>query len=347
MKILFTGLGSIGQRHLRLIRKIRGNKDEIIAFRSHKRQTDDVLDDDMNVLEGKTLVDLYAIKEFHTLNEALNEKPDVAFITNPTSLHVPTAIKAAKAGCNLFIEKSLSDSEDGIDELINIVNMKNRDALVGYQQRFHPGILKIKTWLQERRIGNIISARFENGEYLPQWHPYEDYRQGFAARKDLGGGVLFGINHELDYILFFFGIPDRIFATGGNLSDLEVEMEDIAHVVAMFDVDHGTLPITISFDYLQYPPMKGGLIVGDMGKIVWDYIGNRATLIDRVTGRVSDHWEDPRYQRNDMFIAQLNHLFRCIDGMEKPLMTIEDARQSIRIAIAARKSIEMKSVIQL
>lgn len=347
MKILFTGLGSIGQRHLRLLRKLRHNQDEILAFRSRCKHIDVVLDDNMDMVEGESLTEMYTITEFEDLDDALSQNPDLVFVTNPTSLHVSTAIKSAKAGCNLFIEKPLSDSEEGIEELIKVVKNKNLVALVGYQQRFHTGILKIKTWLEEKRIGNIISARFENGEYLPKWHPYEDYRQSFAARKDLGGGVIFGINHELDYIIDLFGMPNRVFATAGNLSHLDVELEDSALVVAMYDVYAGTIPVTVNMDYLQYPPVKSGVIVGDQGRIIWDYIANNAKLIDRETGRVFDAWEDAEYKRNDMFVSQLNHLFQCLEGLKEPQVTIEDSRQSIKIALAARKSIETKTMIQL
>jgi predicted dehydrogenase len=347
LKILFIGLGSIGQRHLRMIRKTRGEQDDIIAFRSRKTGSEIVLDDNMNVLESRSLTQHYNIKEFERLEDALGQQPELAFITNPTSLHVTTAIKAAQAGCHLFIEKALSDSEEGIDELIRVVDEKKLVALVGYQQKFHPGLIQIKKWLNKGSIGNIVSARFENGEYLPGWHPYEDYRKSFAATKELGGGVLFGMNHELDYIIHFFGMPDQVFATGGNLSELEVELEDTAQVISMFNSMKGTLPITVTFDYLQSPPVKGGLIVGDKGKITWDYINNRAALIDRASKKEVEVWNDNQYQRNQMFISQLNHLFECVAQGKQPATTIESARQSIKIALAARTSMDSKKIIDL
>jgi len=345
LKILFIGLGSIGQRHLRLIRKIRGNKDDILAYRSRKKNEEVVLDDNTNVLKNRSLSNLYGVKEYENLDTALSKKPDVAFITNPTSLHIPFAIKVAKSGCHLFIEKSLSDSEEGIDELIKIMREKNLIGYVGYQQRFHPGLLKIKTWIEDKRIGNVVSARFENGEYLPNWHPYEDYRESFAAKKSLGGGVLFGMNHELDYIIFLFGKPDRIFCAGGNLSVLDVEYEDTAEVISMFDKQDGTLSVAVHFDYLQNPPQKCGYIIGDKGKVKWNYVKNEATLIDLETGSVLDSWLNPDYERNDMFIAQLNHFFECIRTRKEVSMPIEEARHSIRIALAARKSMETNSII--
>ena len=124
MKVLFTGLGSIGQRHLRNLRHIMGNSIEVIAYRV-KRQVP-VLDDSFQIIgEVDSIAKKYNVGEFNDLEKALAEKPKIAFITNPSSMHVDTAIKAAEAGCHLFIEKPLSADLIGIERLIELVEQKN------------------------------------------------------------------------------------------------------------------------------------------------------------------------------------------------------------------------------
>ncbi|SVD71611.1 uncharacterized protein METZ01_LOCUS424465, partial [marine metagenome] len=228
-KALFIGLGSIGQRHLRNLRRIAGDSIDVIAYRSKRNVP--VLSDQMEVIEGVDLSNLYNVHEFDDLDQALAEKPDMVFVTNPTSMHIPVAMKAVEAGCHLFMEKPISHDWRGVEELANLVKRKKRVALVGYQFRFHPVLKQVAEWLDQKRIGRLISAHLFLGEYLPSWHPYEDYRQAHPARKDLGGGVLVTQIHEFDYALWFFGMPQKVYAVGGHLSHLEVDVEDCVTVL--------------------------------------------------------------------------------------------------------------------
>jgi len=172
MKALFCGLGSIGQRHLRNLRALRGDSVEVLAYRS--RRATPVLNANMSVRAAPDqLESIHNVRSFADLTEALNEKPDMVFITNPNTLHLPVALEAARAGCHLFIEKPVSHALDGVDELSSLVAEKNLVAFVAYQFRFHPGLKLIKRMLDEGRLGNLVGAHIVNGEYLPDWHPYE------------------------------------------------------------------------------------------------------------------------------------------------------------------------------
>ena len=172
MKFLIIGCGSIGTRHLKNLKSISAG--EIIAYRPRNKTI-------------KKLEDEYHIKTYSDLTEALNQNPDAVLVTNPTSLHIQTALSAAKQGCHIFIEKPISNTLDGINELIDIVHKKNLDVLVGCNLRFYPCLQFIKTLLDEKRIGKVVSARVQIGQYLPDWHPWEDYRNMYSAQKLLGG----------------------------------------------------------------------------------------------------------------------------------------------------------------
>ena len=212
MKTLIMGLGGIGQRHLRNLRQLHGNDMEIIGY--DPRSNLPVLTDQLKVEEGTTLEEKYNLAIFHDLEQALAQKPQIAFICNPTSLHVPAALRAARQGCNLFIEKPLSHNLEQVDELIDLVDRNCLAAVVGYQMRFHPCLIRLHSLVQEKKVGRILSVRAVVGEYLPGWHTYEDYRQGYAARQDLGGGVILSQIHELDYLYWLFGLPRRLLRIG-------------------------------------------------------------------------------------------------------------------------------------
>ena len=106
MKLLIVGLGAIGQRHIRNLRALLGDSIELLAARS--RGLSHVLSDAMTVEAREGLCEKYGIRAFATLDDALAHKPDVAFVCNPTSLHIGTALALARAGCHLFIEKPLA-----------------------------------------------------------------------------------------------------------------------------------------------------------------------------------------------------------------------------------------------
>src|SRR6185503_11007178 len=147
MKILMVGLGGIGQRHVRNLRTLMGTNVDIIAYRY--RNNPQVLTDELEIEAGSNLVDKYSIKVYTTLNDAMDQRPDVVFICNPSSLHIPVALQAAQAGCSLFIEKPLSNTMDNVEELINLVESRNITATVGYQMRFHPCLIRLHSLLQE------------------------------------------------------------------------------------------------------------------------------------------------------------------------------------------------------
>ena len=142
------GLGGIGQRHLRNLRSLPGADVEILAH--DPRSNPPVLTDQLQVEPGATLAQKYNLRIFPTLEQALELKPDVAFVCNPTSLHIPAAIQAAQAGCHLFIEKPLSHNPKGVDELIRVVESRSLKAVVGYQMRFHPCLQRLHALIEER-----------------------------------------------------------------------------------------------------------------------------------------------------------------------------------------------------
>jgi predicted dehydrogenase len=269
MKFLMIGLGGIGQRHLRNLRALAGPSAEILAYRV--RRLSHVLSDQLQIASDAGLEEQYGVRVFADLDAALSERPDAAMICNPTSLHVPVAMAAASMGCHLFLEKPLSHNLDGVDELIRCVEQKNLVGLVGYQMRFHPCLQRLRNMLRDRAIGDIVAVRAEVGEYLPGWHPYEDYRQMYASRADLGGGVILSQIHELDYLYWLFGMPRRLMAVGGHLSGLEIDVEDTASILMECAVDGRPIPIHLHQDYVQRPPSRTCQIIGNAGKILVDF----------------------------------------------------------------------------
>ena len=133
MKVLVVGLGGIGQRHLRNLRTLLGPDAELSAFRV--RGLSHTLTDQLDIEPGTDVAAKYGVRVFENLEDALALGPEAAFVCNPTSLHIPVALRLAHAGCHLFIEKPLSHSLEGVEELLAVVKAKGLVSMVGC----HPG----------------------------------------------------------------------------------------------------------------------------------------------------------------------------------------------------------------
>jgi predicted dehydrogenase len=334
------GLGGIGQRHVRNLRTLLGDTVELLAWRV--RRLSHVVTPTLQSDESRDVEREYRIRVFDTLDEALAQHPDVAFICNPSSLHVTPALACVRAGCDVFLEKPVSHNMDGLAELAREVNQRRRIVMVGYQLRFHPCFLRLEEILRNGLVGDLVAVRATVGEYLPGWHPYEDYRRMYASRADLGGGVIVSQIHEFDYLYALFGVPRRIFAMGGHRTNLEIDVEDVASTLMDFD----GLCVHLQQDYIQRPPSRNCEIIGAEGKVVMDLPSLSVTRYDR-EGKIAELTRRDGLDRNQLFLDELRHFLDCVKERRKPRVDLHDGIQSLRMALAARDSIATGQLVSL
>ena len=344
MKILMVGLGGIGQRHTRNLRAILGERAEFIAYRV-RRQTH-VVTPTMGADSGRNVEEEYGIRVFQSLDAALAEKPAIAFICNPSNLHIQATLQCIRAGCDVFIEKPLSDSMAGTEEAIRAAEEENRIAMVGYQLRFHPCLRRLAETVHSGVLGNLLGIRATVGEYLPAWHPYEDYRQMYAARADLGGGVVLSQIHEFDFLYSLFGLPARVYAVGGHWSELEIDVEDTASILMECSVNGRPLPIQLHQDYLQSPPNRQCEVIGERGRAMMDLHALSVSVYSRGNAVPTVH-NFAGFERNQLFIDQSNHFLECVKTRSRPIVDLRDGLQSLRMALAVKKSIATHQPVEL
>jgi len=326
MKYLFIGLGSIGKRHLENLREL--TNDEIIAYRSSKKN------------DG--LGDKYGIKEYYDFDETLKQNPDVVFITNPTKFHMRFALKIAKNNCHLFIEKPISHNLEKIDELLDIMNKNKKICYVGFNFRFHPNLIKINELIKSDKIGKVLFARMQVGQYLPDWHPDEDYRKSYSARKDLGGGVVLTLIHELDCAHWLFGEIKSVIAYVGKLSSLDIDVEDTASII--MKTKNGAF-LEIHLDYIQKPLTRTCEIVGEKGKIEWNYTKNTVRLYLNKEKKLI-LYKEKKFRRADMFKKELKHFLNIIKKGNKNNKS-NDIKHVMKIVEAIKKSSKKKKSIEI
>ena len=333
MKFLIAGLGSIGRRHLRSLLTL-GERD-ILLYRTHQST---LPEDELSGFPVE--IDLQA---------ALAHKPDAVIVSNPTALHLDVAILAAEEGCHLFLEKPVSHTVEGIDQLKAVVQHNQVKAFVGFQFRFHPGLKQVSRHLAEGLIGNPVSVRAHWGEYLPAWHPWEDYRQGYSARPDLGGGVVLTLCHPLDYLRWLFGEVQVLWAFTGNQGELGLQVEDTAEIGLRFA--NGVLG-SVHLDYIQRPPAHWLEIIGTRGTIRWDYY--KSSVVYSQLPDVSEPQSTESAQltalqiseiRNQMFLDEMRHFLGVLRDKEQPVCNLEDGVRSLELALAIHSSARQGKIV--
>ena len=292
--VLIMGAGSIGQRHIRNLQQLGIVR--IIALRSKKGHYKN-LPKELNVIEVDNLQD------------AIKNNPDIAIIANPTSLHLDSVKQIAGHVKGIFIEKPLSISSDECDEIVEILNQHKVVSFVGHNLMFHPIVKNIMKFYDENDIGEIINIQCQVGQWLPDWHPYEDYKNAYYARRDLGGGVALTLIHEIHLALELAGKPLSVV---GEISEYEKLNLDV-DICSDLMIKHQAGAVSqIHLDYLQQPAHRSGLVTFEKGWASYDFSKNE------LVGQKSDEkikviWSDEKHDTNQPYIDQLKEFIGFVE----------------------------------
>lgn len=331
MRALLVGLGSIGTRHLENLRHLEPAA-EITILRHRRRPLDE------------TYTHPVQERVVYSLEEALDTRPDIALLTNPASHHVHTGLSLAQQDVHLFIEKPLSNGMDGVNELIDLCAAKSLVLMVGYVLRFNPSLRVLREAMSRGGIGHPLSIRAEVGQFLPHWRPSIDYRHSVSASRDLGGGVLLELSHELDYVRWLAGEVSAVNAQVGRLSDLEIDVDDVAEIILRFE--NGMLG-SVHLDMVRQPPTRNCEVIGTEGTVLWDGLSGQTQIYSSSTKTWTDISPPDSITPNDMYMAELRHFLSCVRRMDTPIVDGDDGRAALRLAIAAETSSQQGVEVQL
>jgi len=338
-RILFIGLGGAGQRHLRLFKHNSSKETELIAYRSTSKTP--VLNHDFTVNNNDSLEELYGVKIFKNLDNALNSNPDLAVISTPSSLHINYAQLCAEKGINIFIEKPLSHSFEGFKKLEDTILSQKLFLQVGFQRRYHPFLLKIKQLIESCAMGGITNVIINVASYVPYWHPYESYKDLYACQKKLGGGVLLTEIHEFDLCLWYFGKPKSITCVGGTYSNTGIDVEDTVHVT----LNYGKFSIQVNLTFWQKIMQRSIFIAGENQSASWNQEGNILKIFNHAD-QTSEIHEDPNMSSDLMFNLQIKDLLANY-GASKSSLNLLESRLSLLMVIAAKQSMEENKTVNL
>lgn len=327
-RVLVVGCGSIGLRHAR----------NLLALGVQQLAVCDTDPERVAACRAEIPVPSYAdlgpaLQQFH---------PEVALICTPPVYHLEQALAALRAGAHVFIEKPVAECSRGLDELMSLARSRKLAVQVGYNLRFHPGLVKLKELIDHRVLGPVLWLRAEAGQYLPDWRPDQDYRQSYSARRGLGGGILLDGSHELDYILWLLGDPSRVICQADHVSSLEVDVEDSATLLLQFP---GRVRAELHLDFVQRSYTRNCKVVGELGTALWDFSAREVRWF-LAADRAWQSWAY-EFEANDMYQAELRHFFQSLEQGTIPMVDLEQAGKVVMLVEAAKVSSEEGRVQEL
>ncbi|MDF1683500.1 MAG: Gfo/Idh/MocA family oxidoreductase [Legionellaceae bacterium] len=327
-RLLIVGHGSIGKRHLRIAREVLPKAD-------------------IRVLRHQPCIDVpeFADGSFSCLIDACAYSPQAAIIANPAPFHLDAAFTLMNVGAHLLVEKPLSHDTNKAFSLIQQMNERNLTLHVGYNLRYLSSLKEFKKLIQMGSVGRVLSVRCEVGQYLPSWRAGVNYQQSVSAQRELGGGVLLELSHELDYLRWIFGEVAWVNAWVGQQSALEVDVEDTAHLILGFvpDVFGHTQVATVNLDFIRHDTTRMCTVIGEQGSLRWNGITGmvEAWSVDSLVWETVFH---DLHQGDEMYRAEWQDFLTSLRNQQTPQVRGEDGLAVLDIISAAKQSSVQKGV---
>ncbi|MDA7977974.1 MAG: Gfo/Idh/MocA family oxidoreductase [Pirellulales bacterium] len=253
LRVAVVGLGSIGNRHLNNLHQL-GVEQRSVVRRSTQTNPAFATPPDAEVCSSA--------------EGAIAHGIDVAIICTPSSLHFPSAAPFIEAGIPVLIEKPLESTPRAANRLVDLARQQGSYAAVAYCMRYHPAYRAAYEFICSGKLGEVSSAQAHFHTYLPDWHPYEDFRKSYAARADLGGGVIPTLDHEIDFLLWTLG-PGRLI--DARLTSGQESLQIDVPVAANLTVEHESgLHSQISLDFSNRDFSRGFRFCGTTGELRFD-----------------------------------------------------------------------------
>ena len=291
---LIIGCGSIGRRHIANLRALGVN--EIYALRTLKGAT-------------KTLQDDLKINTLSSWDEVKDNQFDIAIISNPSSLHLATMQQVIDKVKGVFIEKPISHTLEGIDDMVQIIASKKPVTFVGYNLQFHPIVKKIKEVILSGELGAPIALQAFVGQWLPNWHPDEDWKSFYVAKAKLGGGALLSLIHEVEMAISWLGEAIDVKAYFPESEKLNIDVDVAANLMLSH---HSGAVSQLHFDVLQDPTGRGGVVLFEEGRLQYDFIQNEIILISKDHPKGISLYKDESYDTNKCYEEMMQQFLNVV-----------------------------------
>lgn len=313
------GVGSIGLRHIKNLRSL--GVTDIVALRTGKGSNKSL---DPNLEIGAT----------DSWEQLADFRPDIAVISNPSSLHPASIKNCLPLARGIFVEKPLAVSLEGTEEVLQEIKRARAVSFVGFNLQFHPAIKAVQEILNSGQIGQPLVLQCQVGQWVEDWHPDEDYRTSYLTRRELGGGVTLTLSHELHLAYELLGPARQVACFQPKTEVLQpLDVDTVSDIM----IAHTTGATSqIHLDMVQRPVHRRGVISGERGWVSYDLVGRTVTMQNADAPEPVLIWSDQRYDVNESYIAEMQRFIQYVrEGRVRHEHDAWRATQSVAIASAA------------
>ncbi len=335
MKFLVIGLGSMGKRRIRNLKHLTAG--EIIGF-------------DLRADRRDEAAGLHGIEVFGELERAFDAGPQAVVISTPPNLHMGIARLALERGMHFFSEAGTS--LEGMKEAAALAASKRLVAAPSCTMRFHPSVRKLKELLDGGAIGRVLAFTHHCGQYLPDWHPSEDYRKFYVSRRETGACREI-VPFELTWLNWLVGDEAaQVSALKAKLSDLDCDIDDAYQVLLQY---RGGALGHVLVDVLARAPVRHCRLVGELGTLEWSITEKQVRCYDSRTGKWAVHAEPStrveagysEMSAEEMYIDEMRAFAAAVNGGRPWPNPMQDDIRTLELLLAAEQSAERGNRVTL
>ena len=336
IKVGIIGFGFMGRTHFRCWKAL-GNVEIAAVCETNSQTAQGLKKESGNIEQSGELIDLRTVKIYTDIDEMLNsEKLDAVSIALPTYLHAEYSIKALSKGIHVLCEKPMALNVEDCERMISEADKSGKILQIGHCIRFWPEYAKAKEIIDSSRYGKVIAATFQRLGAAPMWSA-----DNWLLNEKLSGGVALDLHiHDTDFVQHLFGMPDSVRSSGAKDSQ-----GNIVHIVTQYHYENilvtaeGGWSMTPSFGF-----QMSFNIAMEKATLVYD-------LTRKPTFRLCPSGEEaliPALREGDGWLLEVEHFAKAVRGEKvKPIITLAQSMNSVRIVQAEKKSIMQNEVVRI
>jgi predicted dehydrogenase len=318
--VVVIGTGSIGERHLRCLVSTGRARVGFVEINADVRR---------QVAEKYPEVCAY-----ESIKQALQAEPDLAVIATPAPSHVMLARELVERKIHVLIEKPLSVSMEGAEQLMDVVQRAGVTAAVAYVYRAHPALARMREALVSGRFGRILELVVVSGQNFPHYRPA--YRQTYYARREQGGGAIQdALTHLINAGEWLAGPVQRLAADAAHQALAGVDVEDTVHVMTR----QGQTMGSYSLNQHQAPNETTITVVCERGTARLEIHAARWMWMEKP----EQPWQVEGFgplERDELFERQANDFLDAVEGKGPPACSLAEGAQTLKVNLAILNAAE-------
>ena len=320
MRVLQIGLGSMGKRRVRNLQFLGYHGIVGFDIREDRRK-------EASHLYGVTVINSFDEVDWNSITHVI--------VSTPPDQHVEYALISLNYGKHVFIEASVVDT--GYAELIELASTSECLLAPSCTMRFDPLNIKLKQWIDERRIGELLFSQHHFGLYLPKWHPYELIEDFYVSKRHTGAAREI-VPFDMVYLIWLLGEPTSIKGTRVMTGVLDADIDDIYALT--YRTDNCKL-VQMTIDVVSQIPYRTTRIVGEKGNVELDTVKGTLSLFDAVKGTWEHHTRlelAETKSTEEMYVREPHCFIKASQGEGVYPYTIQEDQKILGYLYASEKA---------